>query len=158
MKKLIQAYITIANSIFLVIYIVCLFLERPTFHNTVIFIVSLLSVICISCILQNKLVMSSYILLSIIYFLQSFTFVISNIAWKLLIGTELSFYIIRNGDLTTKLDLKIFNIQFLFNTMSNGENWAIGLNFVHILIFLGLFQQLLKLAKNQTTSRISSLP
>lgn len=152
MKKIISAYISITNLIFLIIYIVCLFLERPTFNYTVIFIVSLLSVICISCIFQNKFVKPSYILLSIIYFLQSFSLVISNIAWKLLIGTELSFYIFRNGDLTTKLDLKIFNIQFLLNTMSNGGNWAIGLNFVHIVIFFGLFKQLRNLANDQATS------
>ena len=144
MKKLIQGYIAIVNLIYLIIYIANLFFNKPTFIESIIFIISLLSIICISFIQFNKAVKPSYILLSVIYFLQCFTVLFSNVTWKLLIGTEFSFYIIRNGDLTTKLDFKVFNIHLMFNTMSNGESWVIGLNFVHILIFYVLCKLILK--------------
>jgi hypothetical protein len=78
--------------------------------------------------------------LCVIYFLQSFSILTSNLTWKLISGTDLTFYLLKNGDLTSKLDFKVFNIYAFVSTISNGENWGIGLNIIHILVFWILYK------------------
>ncbi|RKS02897.1 hypothetical protein C8C84_2628 [Flavobacterium sp. 102] len=138
MKKIALTYVLIVNSICLIICLVNQFLNGPKFSDISLTLISLLSLICYFCIQSNRIVKTSYFVLCVIYFLQSFSILIGNLIWKLIIGTDLSFYLIRQGDLTTKLDFKVFNIFAFVNTTSNGENWGIGLNFIHILVFCSL--------------------
>lgn len=142
MKKIAFTYIFIVNLICLILCVVNLSFKKIGFDDISLIILSLLSIVCYICIRSNKIVRKSNILLCFIYFLQSFSFLVSNITWKFLIGTDLSFYLIRDGDLTTKLDLKLFNIYFYLSTTSNGENWGIGLNLIHIMIFYILCKSL----------------
>ncbi len=135
MKKIAFTYVLIVNSICFLLCLVNLFLKEPKFDDITLILISLLSLICYVFIQSNRSVKASYIVLCVIYFMQSFSFLISNLTWKLIIGTDLSFYLIRNGDLTTKLDFKVFNVYAFVNTTSNGENWGIGLNIIHFLVF-----------------------
>ena len=89
--------------------------------------------------------MESYTALCVIYFLQSFSILLSNLTFKFVLGTDLLFYLIRNGDLTTKLDFKVFNLYDFINTTPNGENWGIGLNTIHFLIFCALCKIIMNL-------------
>ena len=69
--------------------------------------------------------------------------------WKLIIGPDLSLYVIKEMDLTSKLDFKVFNLEFLFNTFGNSENWVVGLNFFHLIIFLYLIKDLRVIKQNK---------
>ena len=155
MKKITLAYVFIVNSICFILYLGNLFLKEPELNDIALILISLLSVICYLCIQSNRIVKASYILLCVIYFLQSFSILISNLTWKFIIGTDLSFYLIRYGDLTTKLDFKVFNLYFSLNTISNGENWGIGLNIIHIIVFYLLCKIIKSQVANQVTSHNS---
>jgi hypothetical protein len=157
MKKTILTYILIVNSICLILCLANLFLRKPEFDDIALILISLLSIVCYVFIQSNRNVKTSYIVLSVIYFLQSFSILVSNLTWKLIIGTDLSFYLIRNGDLTTKLDFKVFNLYAFIRTTSNGENWVIGLNLIHILVFYILCKSIGSLMESKATSHNSSL-
>jgi hypothetical protein len=135
MKKIAFTYILIVNSISFLLCLVNLFLKEPQFDDIALTSISLLSLICYAFIQLNRSVKAAYIVLCVIYFLQSFSILTSNLTWKLISGTDLTFYLLKNGDLTSKLDFKVFNIYAFVSTISNGENWGIGLNIIHILVF-----------------------
>jgi hypothetical protein len=135
MKKIAFTYILIVNSISFLLCLVNLFLKEPQFDDIALTSISLLSLICYALIQLNRSVKAAYIVLCVIYFLQSFSILTSNLTWKLISGTDLTFYLLKNGDLTSKLDFKVFNIYAFVSTISNGENWGIGLNIIHILVF-----------------------
>jgi len=142
MRRIILNFILIINSICSILYTANLFFRLPKFEELVQLIVSILSIISVVYIMKKKNLKMSYYYLSFIYFFQSFTLVFMNFAWKLLIGPDLSLYVFRESDLYSKLDFKIFNLQFHFSTLDNGENWIVGINFVHLIIFFYLIKNL----------------
>ena len=139
-EKYTLIYITIVNTICLTLYVAKLFSEKPRFDDIIIIILSFLSIACILSIINKKFLKLSYLYLCLVYLLQSFTIFFFNLAWKLIIGPDLSFYLMRDGDLTSKLDLKLFNLQFFYNTILNNNSWLIGINFIHLIIFYNLYK------------------
>lgn len=142
MRKFALIYIVVVNVICLIICLANLFIEKVDFEQTILIGTSLLSLILYLFILTKRNIKISYILLCVIYFIQSFSILTSSLTLKIIYGTDLTFYIINANDLTSKLDFKIFNLYAYFSTSSNGENWGIGLNIIHFFVFYILFKQL----------------
>ena len=148
MKKMMLNLILIINAICLIIYTANLFYRLPKFGELAQIIFSILSIISVVCIIKNKHLKISYYYLSSTYLLQSFSILFLSFTWKLLIGPDLTLYLFKEMDLTSKLDFKVFNLHFLVNTINNGENWSIGINFLHLIIFYYLIKYVKVLQHN----------
>jgi len=149
MKNKVLNLILIINSICFILYTANLFYRLPKFGELIQIVVSILCIISVVCVRMNKHLRVSYYCLSFIYFLQSFSFLLMSFAWKLIIGPDLSLYVIKEMDLTSKLDFKVFNLEFLFNTFGNTGNWVLGLNFFHLIIFFYLIKELRVIKQNK---------
>jgi len=149
MKSKVLGLILIINAICFILYTANLFYRLPKFGELVQIVVSILCIISVVCVRMNEHLKVSYYFLSLIYFLQSFSFLFMSFAWKLIIGPDLSIYVIKEMDLTSKLDFKVFNLEFLFNTFGNTGNWVLGLNFFHLIIFFYLIKELRVIKQNK---------
>lgn len=151
MRKFALIYIVIVNLICLIICLINLFIEKVDFESIILIGTSFLSLILYFFVITKRNIKISFIILSVIYFIQSFSILTSGLTLKFIYGTDLTFYIINANDLTSKLDFKIFNLYAYLSTSSNGENWGIGLNIIHFFVFYILLKQL-KIANHQEIS------
>ncbi len=141
-RKFALIYIVVVNVICLTICLANLFIEKVDFEQAILIVTSLLNLILYLFIITKRNIRISYIILCIIYFIQSFSILTSSLTLKFIYGTDLTFYIINANDLTSKLDFKIFNLYAYLSTSSNGESWGLGINIIHFFVFYILLKQL----------------
>jgi hypothetical protein len=155
MKKIILSYILIVNLFCFLLYSIGLIAGTASFSRFFITVFSLFNLIALFLIYKNQHFKLSYYFLSFSYFLQSLTIFVFGIGWKLLTGPEISFYLMRKGDLMTKLDFKLFNIVSSFRVIPSDENWLIGINFIHVMICLHFYNLAKKVGRETATTHNS---
>jgi len=113
------------------------FLEFDFKFNTLFFFTfSLLNVIAISSVYLNRVVKPSLYFLALTNLIQAFTFVFLGFSYKFLLGPDISFFIIDDGDLSTRFTALPYNIIFYVNSFKVDNNFMFGFNFVHFWLFL----------------------
>ena len=148
MKKYIIIYYIIVNLICLIPSIISVFLEFDFKFNTLFFFTfSLLNVIAISSVYHNRVVKPSLYFLALTNLIQAFTFVFLGFSYKFLPGPDISFFIIDDGDLSTRFTALPYNIIFYVNSFKVDNNFMFGFNFVHFWLFL-FFNKLIIEEKN----------
>jgi len=135
-KNIIIIYYLIVN---LIVFIPSLLgvIQQNTEFNTLFFLTfSLLNLIATLLVLLNKMVKYSLFFLIITNLLQVFTFVFLGLSYKLLLGPDISFYIIDDGNFSTRISALPFNIFFNVDSFTIDDNYMFGLNFIHFFLFL----------------------
>jgi hypothetical protein len=113
------------------------FLEFDFKFNTLFFFTfSLLNVIAISSVYLNRVVKPSLYFLALTNLIQAFTFVFLGFSYKFLLGPDISFFIIDDGDLSTRFAALPYNMIFYVNSFEVDNNFMFGFNFVHFWLFL----------------------
>ena len=137
MKKYIIIYYIIVNLICLIPSIIGVFLEFDFKFNTLFFFTfSLLNVIAISFVYLNRMTISSLYFLALTNLIQSFTFVFLGFSYKFLLGPDISFFIIDEGDLSARFTAIPYNIIFDIDSFNIDDNFMFGFNFIHFWLFL----------------------
>lgn len=103
------------------------------FLKDIFFIInSTVSIYCVSNINQKY----TYHYLCITNLIQAFSFIFFGFAFKFLLGPDLSFYLYKEVDFLTKFEFIFFNGASISSKDLNSNNWSIGINFIHLYIFL----------------------
>lgn len=136
MKKTVLIYNVILYSICIVICLIDLFTSSYNFESLFLIIFSLICLLFIYFVFDGRNVKRSLSFLSLINLIQSFSFILKGLSFKILVGTDFSLYLINASDDIVKFSMKIFNIYSYFNYVKNDDNLAIGINFFHLLMFV----------------------
>ena len=151
MKKYIIIYYIIVNLICLIPSIISVFLEFDFKFNTLFFFFfSLLNVITISFVYLNRMTISSLYFLALTNLIQSFTFVFLGFSYKFLLGPDISFFIIDEGDLTARFTAIFYNIIFHTDSFNIDDNFMFGFNFIHFWLFLFFNKLIIEERKNKS--------
>lgn len=137
MKKYIIIYYIIVNLICLIPSIISVFLEFDFKFNTLFFFsFSLSNAIAISFVYLNRVTIPSLYFLALTNLIQSFTFVFLGFSYKFLLGPDISFFIIDEGDLSARFTAIPYNIIFDIDSFNIDDNFMFGFNFIHFWLFL----------------------
>lgn len=151
MKKYIIIYYIIVNLICLIPSIISVFLEFDFKFNTLFFFFfSLLNVITISFVYLNRMTISSLYFLALTNLIQSFTFVFLGFSYKFLLGPDISFFIIDDGDLSARFTAIPYNIIFDIDSFNIDDNFMFGFNFIHFWLFLFFNKLVIEERKNKS--------
>lgn len=146
MRKIIIIYYIIVNLICFIPSLTGIIQLDTKFNTLFFFTFSLLSLVATTLVLLNKMIKYSLFFLTITNLLQVFTFVFLGLSYKFLLGPEISFYIIDDGNFSTRISALPFNIFFDVDSFTIDNNYMFGFNFIHIFLFL-FFNNLLLLEK-----------
>jgi len=149
MKKTIIIYYLLVNLICFILSLLGVIKQNTEFNTLFFLTFSLLSLIATSLVLLNKVVRYSLFFLAITNLLQVFTFVFLGLSYKFLLGPEISFYIIDDGNFSTRISALPFNIFFDVDSFTIDDNYMFGLNFIHVFLFL-FFNNLLLLERKNS--------
>lgn len=138
MKKIIIIYYIIVNLVCFIPSLISIIQLDIKFNTLFFFTFSLLSLIATTLLILKKSVRYSLFFLAFTNFLQAFTFVFSGFSYKLLLGPEVSFYIINDGNFVARFSALPYNIIFYVNSFKIDDNYMFGLNFIHIFLFFFL--------------------
>lgn len=136
MKKIIIIYYIIVNLICFTISLLGVIQLDTKFNTLFFFTFSLLSLIATILLILKKAVRCSLFFLTITNFIQVFTFVFSGLSYKFLLGPEISFYIISDGNFSTRISALPFNVFLDVDSFTSDNNYMFGINFIHIFLFL----------------------
>ena len=151
MKKYIIIYYIIVNLICLIPSIISVFLEFDFKFNTLFFFsFSLLNIIAISFVYLNRMTISSLYFLALTNLIQSFTFVFLGFSYKFLLGPDISFFIIDDGDLSARFTAIPYNIIFYLNSFEVDDNFMFGFNFIHFWLFIFFNKLIIKERNNKS--------
>lgn len=151
MKKYIIIYYIIVNLICLIPSIISVFLEFDFKFNTLFFFTfSLLNVIAISSVYLNRMTISSLYFLALTNLIQSFTFVFLGFSYKFLLGPDISFFIIDDGDLSARFTAIPYNIIFDIDSFNIDDNFMFGFNFIHFWLFIFFNKLIIKERNNRS--------
>jgi hypothetical protein len=157
MKKYIIIYYIIVNLIYLIPSIISVFLEFDFKFNTLFFFTfSLLNVIAILFVYLNQLTIPSLCFLALTNLIQSFTFVFLGFSYKFLLGPDISFFIIDDGDLSARFTAIPYNIIFDIDSFNIDDNFMFGFNFIHFWLFLFFNKLIIEERKNKSNSNLQS--
>ena len=150
MKKYIIIYYIIVNLICFIPSIISVFLEFDFKFNTLFFFTfSLLNVIAISFVYLNRIIIPSLYFLALTNLIQSFTFVFLGFSYKFLLGPDISFFIIDDGDLSVRFAALPYNIILYLNSFEVDDNFMFGFNFIHFWLFLFFNKLIIEERKNK---------
>ena len=151
MKKYIIIYYIIVNLICLIPSIISVFLEFDFKFNTLFFFsFSLSNAIAISFVYLNRVTIPSLYFLALTNLIQSFTFVFLGFSYKFLLGPDISFFIIDEGDLTARFTAIFYNIIFHTDSFNIDDNFMFGFNFIHFWLFLFFNKLIIEERKNKS--------
>ncbi len=136
MKKIILIYNAFVYILCFIISMVEIFISSFKITNLLLVVFSILFLVPIYFVFEKKHIKKSLKSLALINLLQAFSIILYGLTFKLVIGPDLSLYIINSGDNLIKFSLKIFNIFSYFNYVKNDMTLALGINFVHFLMFV----------------------
>lgn len=150
MKKYIIIYYIIVNLICLIPSIISVFLEFDFKFNTLFFFsFSLLNIIAISLVFLNRIIIPSLFFLALTNLIQTFTFVVLGFSYKFLLGPDISFYLIDEGDLSVRFLALPYNIIFDLDSFYSDDNFMFGFNFFHFWLFLFFNKLIIEERKKQ---------
>lgn len=136
MKKTILIYNAFTYIISFILSVVGIFTSSFKLETLVLAVLSVLFLIPLYFIFENKNLKKSLTFLARINLIQAFSIVVFGLTYKLIIGPDLSLYLINSGDKLVRFSLKIFNIFSYFNYVKNDGTLALGINFIHLLMFV----------------------
>ena len=151
MKKYIIIYYIIVNLICLIPSIISVFLEFDFKFNTLFFFsFSLSNAIAISFVYLNRVTIPSLYFLALTNLIQSFTFVFLGFSYKFLLGPDISFFIIDEGDLSARFTAIPYNIIFDIDSFNIDDNFMFGFNFIHFWLFIFFNKLIIKQRNNKS--------
>lgn len=112
------------------------FIYKFRHNDLIILLFSLTALIsCVSLLKKQKQILSTLIM-CLINFIQSFTFIIYSFCFKLLIGPDLSVFIIKQNDIKYEFYFKIFNLLAFLKIITDKSLTLVGVNILHFLMFI----------------------
>ncbi len=148
MKKTILIYNAFTYIISFILSVVGIFTSSFKLEALVLAVLSVLFLIPLYFIFENKNLKKSLTFLARINLIQAFSIVVFGLTYKLIIGPDLSLYLINSGDKLVRFSLKIFNIFSYFNYVKNDGTLALGINFIHLLMFVYFHFEVKKIKGN----------
>jgi len=139
MKKSILIFSFAIYFICLIINIAELFISDFNFETIFLIFLSLLCLTSLYFIFEKKYLKKAFVFLSIVYFLQSFSVIFLGLTFKLIIGPDISLYLVDSSDNLLRLSTKLFNVFAYFNYVKNDNTLALGINFIHLFLFLSFY-------------------
>lgn len=136
MKKTILIYNALIYITCFVLSIVGIFTSSFKLETLLLAILSILFLIPVYFVFENKHLKKSLTFLARINLIQAFSIIVFGLTYKLIIGPDLSLYLINSGDKLIQFSLKIFNIFAYVNYVKNDGTLALGINFIHLLMFV----------------------
>lgn len=136
MKKLILIYNAFIYIVCFIISVVAIFTSSFKIETLLLIIFSILFLVPIYFVFEKKHLKKSLKCLALINLIQAFSIILFGLTFKLIIGPDLTLYLINSGDKLVQFSLKIFNIFSYFNYVRNDGTLAIGINFIHLLMFV----------------------
>lgn len=147
MKKPILIYNAIVYIVCFLINIVDIFTSSINFETLFLIFFSIVCLLPIYFIIEEKYVKKAFIFLWIINLIQSFSVIIFGLTYKLIIGTDFSLYLINSTDKLIQFSFKIFNIFSYFNYVNHDKTLALGVNFIHLLLFVYFYFEAKRIKK-----------
>jgi hypothetical protein len=141
MKKTILIYNALIYIICFVLSTIGIFTSSFNLETLFLAFLSVLFLLPIYFVLENKHQKIALIFIANINLIQAFSIVVFGITYKLIIGPDLTLYLINSGDKLIQFSLKFFNIYSYFNFVKNDDTLALGINFIHLLFFLYFYYE-----------------
>ncbi|MBE8726489.1 hypothetical protein C4F50_16315 [Flavobacterium sp. KB82] len=113
-----------------------MFISGFSFETLFLIFFSSLCIASLYFIFEGKNIKKAFIFLSVVHFLQSFSVIILGFTFKLIIGPDISLYLVDSSDNLLRLSTKLFNVFAYFNYVKNDNTVALGINFVHLFLFV----------------------
>ncbi len=136
MKKIILIFTAIIYSICLFLSIIAFFTLDLNYKTIFVFILSITTLYAVYNILTNRKVRISLWYLTLLNFLQSFTFYILGISYKFLLGPNVFlYYYIKNSDTFLRFSFKALETN-LYIKYQESNDFLIGINILHFALFL----------------------
>lgn len=139
MKKSILIFSFAIYFICLIINIAELFMSDFNFETFFLIIISSLCLISLYFIFEGKYIKKAFVFLSVVNFLQSFSVIFFGLTFKLIIGPDISLYLVDSSDNLLRLSTKLFNVFAYFNYVKNDDTLALGINFIHLFLFCSFY-------------------
>lgn len=152
MKKSILIYSAIIYIVCFIINVVDIFTSSFNFETLFLMFFSILCLLPIYFIFEEKYLKKAFVFLWIVNLIQSFSVILLGLTYKLIIGPDLSLYLINSGDKLVQFSVKIFNIFSYFNYIKGDNTFAIGINFSHLLLFIYFYFEAKKYKKTTVKS------
>ena len=118
------------------------FISGITFQLVFLIFFGFLGLIPIYYIFENKYVKKSFVILFMINLLQSLSFIFSGITFKVIIGPDLTLYLIDASDNFIEFSFKFFNIFTDVSSVKTNKVLALGINFIHLFCSFYFYIQL----------------
>jgi hypothetical protein len=141
MKKTILIYNALIYIICFVLSTIGIFTSSFNLETLFLAFLSVLFLIPFYFVLENKHQKKALIFIANINLIQAFSVVVFGLTYKLIIGPDFTLYLINSGDKLIQFSLKIFNIFSYFNYVKNDDTLALGINFIHLLLFLYFYYE-----------------
>lgn len=136
MKKTLLIYNSFIFIVCFIISIVEIFTSSFKIETLMLVIFSFLFLLPIYFIFEKKHLKKALKALAIINLIQAFSIIIFGLTYKLILGPDVTLYLINSGDKLVQFSLKLFNIFSYFNYVKNDNTLALGINFTHLLMFV----------------------
>ena|SRR6478609_9364973 len=140
------------------IYFICfainvaeLFISSFSFETLFLIFFSSLCLLSIYFIFEGKNLKKAFVFLSIVNFLQSFSLIFLGLTFKLIVGPDISLYLIDSADNLLRFSAKIFNIFAYFNFVKNDNTLALGVNFIHLIFFISFYFEARKIKRTKNS-------
>jgi len=139
MKKLLLYYSTLIYLVSFLITAFGLFFSNDKFSAFFLFFFSSINLLALFFIFKSNYVQVSYYSLSLLFFLQSFTFLFFGISYKFVIGPNISLYLINYEFDVTSFTFMFYNLVFHVNKIENIDHSLFGINFIQLILCLLFF-------------------
>lgn len=136
MKKAVLIYNALVFVFCFIISLVNIFTSSFKIETILLITFSILFLLPIFFIFEKRHLKKSLNSLAIINLIQAFSIIFFGITYKLVIGPDLTLYFIISGDKIMQFSFKFFNIFSYFNYIKNDNTLALGINFIHLFMFI----------------------
>lgn len=108
-----------------------------SFDSAFLVLFSLVNLFCFYLVFQVRKLKTTYLVLSVTSLLQSFSFILFGLTYKLILGPDLSLYLVNSSDSLVGFSFKVFNVYSYFNYIGQDDTMGLGIHFLHL--FLGIY-------------------
>jgi len=133
MKKAVLIYCTIVYT-FLFILTVLSF-NKIKFDVVFMSIVSAIALFAIYNVFKNKNLSISLGALMLIHLFQSVTFTLDSVLYRFIVGTNINFQFVHNGDYKTRLSFLPLDFGFSITTIQD-QGFMLGVNLIQLFLFI----------------------
>jgi len=133
MKKAILIYCTIIYALIFILTV--LSFNRIGYEIVFLSIVSAIALVAIYNVFRNKNLSISLGALMLIHLFQSVTFILDGVLYKFIVGTNINFQLVNNGDVKTRLSFLPLDFGFSITTIQD-QGFMLGVNVTQLFLFI----------------------